>query len=189
VTLRSRLANWILACAIAPADRQCILGDLAEEYAIRRGTTSRMSANFWYWTQVLRSIPWLLSGPVRRSGWMATFGVALAACAAQAAVELVTAAFLPGIIQGSARAAVPVALVVVLGSLVVVSCIASRIRPGAGTLLTLMASVAMLVRVFHAGIEGVHLSHILESACAPSAAFVGAALAVNTHRSPNSRSV
>lgn len=113
--LSARLANWILACVVSPDDRQYILGDLAEEYAVRRGDMSRMSARWWYWTQVLRSIPWLFWSPVRRSGWVAALGVAGAACVAQAAVELATAAVVPGILQVGTRGAVPLTLAVVLG--------------------------------------------------------------------------
>jgi hypothetical protein len=177
-----RLANWLLACAAAPDDRRYILGDLAEEYAVRRAGTSRMSATWWYWTQVLRSVPWLLWIPVRRSGWLATLGVALLACAVQAAVELTTAAVLAGVVSNNARAAVLCTLALVLGSLVVVSCVASRVRPGAGTLITLIASVAVLVQALHLGIDGIHLWYVLESASAPSAALVGSVLGVNTHR-------
>lgn len=178
----SALANWILACVASPDDRQYVLGDLAEEYAVRRADTSPMSATWWYWTQIVRSIPWLLWSPVSRSGWVPTLGVAGAACVAQAAVELTTAALVPGILQVGGRAAASLTLVVVLGSLAIVSGVAHRLRPGAGTLLALIASVPVLLRALHAGIEGldgIHLSQVLESVAAPSAALVGAALAVN----------
>lgn len=175
----SRLANWILACVVSPADRQYVLGDLAEEYAVRRVQTSRTFAKWWYWSQVLRSIPWLLWSPVRRSGWVPVLRVACFACVAQAAVELTTASLVPGILRVSADGAVPLTLAVVLGSIVIVSGVANRVRPGAGTLLALMAGVAMLARTLHAGIDEIHLSSVLESAAAPSGAFVGATLAVN----------
>ena len=32
--IHSRLADWVLACAVAPADREAAVGDLIEEYAI-----------------------------------------------------------------------------------------------------------------------------------------------------------
>jgi hypothetical protein len=93
--IHSLLADWLLACAVAPDERRALLGDLVEEYAIRRRDTSRVAASCWYGTQLLRSIPWLLWIPVRRSGLIATIGVTLMACAAQAAVELLTARVLP----------------------------------------------------------------------------------------------
>jgi hypothetical protein len=183
--IHSRLADWLLACAVAPDERRALLGDLVEEYAIRRGDTSRVAASCWYGTQLLRSIPWLLWIPVRRSGLMATIGVTLVACAAQAAVELLTARVLPRVVDVTARGYLPVALAVVVGSLVVVSYVASRVRPGAGTLLGLIVIVTMLARVLHSGMTGVDLSTALEGMCASSAAFVGSALAVNAPHSPN----
>ena len=71
------------------------------------------------------------------------------------------------------------ALAGVLTSLLIVSWIASRLRPGAGAMLTVIASVAILARTLSAGIEAVHLSRLLEDMSAPSAALIGAALAVN----------
>ncbi len=175
----SRLANVILACALARDDRQYVLGDLAEEYAALRVKTSPTAATLWCWMQVLRSMPWLWWNPVRRSGWAATLGVAAAACAAQAAVELTAAIVVPGVLPAGARSTVALTLVVVCGSLIAISCLANRVRPGAGVMLTLIVSVATLARTLHAPIEGLHLVAVLENASAPSAALVGAALAVH----------
>jgi hypothetical protein len=61
--LRARVANWILKCAVAPADREAAIGDLAEEFEIRMRRGSRVDAAYWYWSQVLRSIPWFLWTP------------------------------------------------------------------------------------------------------------------------------
>jgi hypothetical protein len=89
--LRARVANWILKCAVAPADREAAIGDLAEEFEIRMRRGSRVDAAYWYWSQVLRSIPWFLWTPVRRGGWFGTLFLAFAACGVQAVLELVTA--------------------------------------------------------------------------------------------------
>jgi hypothetical protein len=184
---RRRIANWILACAATPEDRHYMLGDLDEEYVVLLDETSRMTATWWYWTQVLRSIPWLLWIPVRRSGWAVTLGVTAAACAAQASVELTTAAVVPAIVDAGTVRSGALTLAVLWGSLVVVSCIASRIRPGAGTLLAVVAVVAMLGRTLHAPFEAVHFSYILLNASAPCAALFGAALAVNVQNPRNTK--
>lgn len=179
----SRLAEWILGGAVPQDDRQYVFGDLAEEYADRRRHASRLSAQWWYWTQVLRSIPWLLWIPVRRSGSVATSSIALVACSVQAIIELTTASLLPRITRMDALLFAPFSLLIVLTSLVLVSWIANRVRPGAGTLLALIAGVSVLTRALHAGIVTIHLSSVLEGVAAPAAAFVGAALAVNRGRS------
>src|SRR5579864_1312691 len=84
----SRLADRVLAWAVAPADREVAIGDLAEEYAIRVRGGRRVRAACWYWSQVIRSVPWFLWTPVRRSGWLGTLCVALGACLVQASVEI-----------------------------------------------------------------------------------------------------
>jgi len=91
-------------------------------------------------------MPWLLWRAVRRGGWVSTLGVASAAAAAQAMLELTIAQMVPGSFQESGRGAASVTLAVVLASLVIVSWIASRVRPGAGALLTVIASVAIYNR-------------------------------------------
>lgn len=179
---RSRLANLVLACFVAREERQHLLGDLAEEYVLRCAYSSRASSNCWYWGQVLRSIPWLLWSPVRRDGVLPTLRVALAACAVQAAIEMTVATLLPAPNRGGTHAAFSSTLAIVLGSVVIVSCVASRIRAGAGTVITLIAIAGMLARSLHAEPDLLHLSDVLERAAAPSAAFVGAAAAVNIQR-------
>ena len=92
---------------------------------------------------------------VRRRGSLAAFGVAIAAAAAEAA------------------------LIAVLGSLTVVSAVASRVRPGAGTLFGLTLIVSIALRAFFQGPAGIDGLKALAAICAPPAAFAGSALAVN----------
>lgn len=54
-------ARALVAAAAPPADYDVIDGDLYEEYIVRVRTAGVAEANRWYWSQVLRSIPPLLS--------------------------------------------------------------------------------------------------------------------------------
>lgn len=55
-----RIARLVL-CAIAPAEcRECIIGDLNEEFAARFDR-SGVTASAWYWREVARSIPGMLA--------------------------------------------------------------------------------------------------------------------------------
>lgn len=85
---RAHVATWLLAFVLPGQGVETIIGDLEEEYASR--SQSRPGAARWYWAQIVRSIPVFLWLPIQRSGWRSTFGVALAACAMQAAIELTT---------------------------------------------------------------------------------------------------
>ena len=51
-----RLAEWLLARSAHPADRNAMLGDLAEEYAARADASGPAAARRWYRRQVLDSL-------------------------------------------------------------------------------------------------------------------------------------
>ena len=174
--IHSRLADWVLAGAASPEDRQAVVGDLVEEYAIRAREGSRLCASCWYWGQVVRAVPWLLWLPVRRDGWFGALAVALAACAVQAGVELVAAAVIRAFAVPGASISLSIGLMVVLVSMFVVSYAAARLRPGAGTLLTLIAVVAVLAQSLALGPSALGLAHVAAALAAPSAAFAGAAI-------------
>jgi hypothetical protein len=110
---------------------------------------------------------------------VATIGVAAAACAGQAILELSAALVVPQILKQGGHGGDAVMLTMVLGSLVVVSWMANRIRPGAGTLLTLIVSAVIAARVLGSRAAGIHVAQSLESVSAPSATLLGAALALN----------
>ncbi|HEY2474175.1 MAG TPA: permease prefix domain 2-containing transporter [Candidatus Cybelea sp.] len=62
------VAEALVAALAPPNDYESIAGDLHEEYLRCARLSGRRAANRWYWSQVLRSIPWLLSySRVRRS--------------------------------------------------------------------------------------------------------------------------
>ena len=103
---------------------------------------------------------WFLWTPVRRSGWIGTLCVALAACLIQAGIELTAAKALRSLPAPDAAAALLVGLALVLSSLFLVSYIAARMRPGAGTLLTVIAIVAVSVQSIVKGPLGFSLSHM-----------------------------
>jgi putative ABC transport system permease protein len=51
-----RVARWIIAAATPAADRDALVGDLDELYAMRRDRSARWRADLWYWRQVARSV-------------------------------------------------------------------------------------------------------------------------------------
>src|ERR1700749_5082773 len=69
--------------------RNALLGDLAEEYALRASETSSSSASIWYLRQICGSVLPLLWSRFQQSVWVSTLGVALCAYIAVAIVELV----------------------------------------------------------------------------------------------------
>jgi putative ABC transport system permease protein len=51
-----RLAEALIRAALPPVDRQAVLGDLAEEFAVRAVRDGRRSAGRWYWRQAGTSV-------------------------------------------------------------------------------------------------------------------------------------
>jgi hypothetical protein len=71
-----RLATWLLGRLLPERDRDAVLGDLVEEYALRLRSASPSTVSRWYWGQVSRSIPPTLACTIRRGRWLGTIAVA-----------------------------------------------------------------------------------------------------------------
>ena len=54
-------ARALIAATAPPGDYESVAGDLFEEYTRRAQCGERVRADRWYWSQVFRSIPYLLS--------------------------------------------------------------------------------------------------------------------------------
>lgn len=142
---RVRIATALLSCLLPAEDVETIVGDLEEEYA-SRSRSAWARAGLWYWMQAVRSLPILLWLPVRRGGLVSTAAVGLAACAVQAGVEVATGFALTTVAPAHASWPAGVALVVTLLSLTVVSYQSTQMRPGAATLIALVAGLAISLR-------------------------------------------
>jgi hypothetical protein len=173
--IHSRLADWVLTCATPSEDREAVVGDLAEEYAIRLSEGSPARALWWYWNQVIRAVPWLLWIPLRRSGVFGALAVAIVACIVQAGVELCAVFVIRNVAVQVNSIGPQVGLSVVLLSLFMVSYAAARVRPGAGTLVAVIAMVAAVSQSIAIGPAALGLSHVAGAIAAPSAALAGAA--------------
>jgi hypothetical protein len=179
---RSRVANWVLACALPPQELEIILGDLEEEYALRSRSTP--GAFRWYWAQIVRSVPVLLWTTVRRGGWLPTLGVALGACAVQAMIELTAKFAIVGLFPPDARWPAVLTLVVTLPSLMLLSFLATRIRPGAATMLTALIVLAVVIQLtVKNGLGLTFWTRFASLFVGPSIAFTGGVLSLKTRRS------
>jgi hypothetical protein len=175
--IHSRLADWALACAVAPADREAAVGDLIEEYAVRVRGSSPLRAACWYWGQVVRSAPWLIWTTIRRSGWFGTLCVALTACVFQAGVELSLRAAIMHLPHSDGVLPLVVTSAIVLASLVFVSFASGQIRPGASSVLTAIALIAVGLQLLFRNGAGLSVARALFTIVAgPSAACVGGML-------------
>ena len=83
-------AEALIAAATPPADYESIAGDLHEEYVGYARSSGTSAANRWYWSQELRSIPWLLSYSRTHRSLLGRAGVGLTAIAVHLAMLLAT---------------------------------------------------------------------------------------------------
>ncbi|MGA7354245.1 MAG: hypothetical protein WA431_04595 [Candidatus Cybelea sp.] len=84
------VAEALVAAAAPPNDYESIAGDLHEEYLRYARLSSRSAANRWYWSQVLLSIPWMLSYSRARRSALHAIGRALTAVGVLVAMLLAT---------------------------------------------------------------------------------------------------
>jgi hypothetical protein len=84
------VAQGILAAAAPTSEYQIIAGDLDEEYLRAVASSGTKAANRWYWSQVLLSIPWLLSYSRSKRSTRRRTSVALISVAVLFAMLLVT---------------------------------------------------------------------------------------------------
>src|SRR5215831_7344658 len=83
------VAIWILSRLVPASEREPLVGDLAEEYALRENAASASAARRWCLQQVCSSAPPLLWARLTRITWIATLGVALLAYIAVSIVEMI----------------------------------------------------------------------------------------------------
>jgi hypothetical protein len=84
------VAQGILAAAAPTSEYQIIAGDLHEEYLRVVSSSGTKAANRWYWSQILLSIPWLISYSRSKRSTLRRTSVALISLAVLFAMLLVT---------------------------------------------------------------------------------------------------
>jgi hypothetical protein len=85
-----RSATWLLGCLL-PADKEAVIGDLIEEHALLRSSSSRY-ASWWYWNQVALSLIPFFWSAVRRGRWLGVLGAAFVAYVFVTVIESATLA-------------------------------------------------------------------------------------------------
>ena len=84
------VAEALVAALAPPLDYESIAGDLHEEYLRYACLSGRRAANRWYWSQVLLSIPWMLSYSRARRSELHAIGIGLTAVGVLVAMLLAT---------------------------------------------------------------------------------------------------
>lgn len=141
----STASTWLLARLAPNAYREAMLGDLAEERALRSTIATPASASRWFAYQLVASAFPLLWAAFARAAWIRTVATCLVA-------YLVGAALCFGIdraclaVLGPGPRWFPAAIIVLLIVSLVAYC-AARIRPRAATLLACIVFVDYLLQL------------------------------------------
>jgi uncharacterized membrane protein AbrB (regulator of aidB expression) len=135
-----RGATWIFSWLVPKDVREPLMGDLAEEYALRVKAVSSSAACKWYLRQICVSIPPLLWARLIRGAWLSTLGVALVAYFAVGVVQLLIRW---GISSSSATGYNPLDLIIIFPMVVLIGYVADRLRRRAGIVLGAMMLVAI----------------------------------------------
>lgn len=138
-----RLLEWLLP----EEHRDALVGDLIEESALRARSSTRATATWWCWAQVVRSIPLVLCSTLRRRRWFGTLGVAIAVYVAAGVLEWVGVAVVSRLVYSDARLAMVLSVIVGLVTMVLGGYVAASIRQGAASVLAgiILMVVAVLM--------------------------------------------
>jgi hypothetical protein len=167
------VATWIVSRLVPKGDREPLIGDLAEEYALRVNAASSSAALKWYLRQICASIPPLLWARLTQAAWLATLGVALLAYFAVGVVQLIIHWAIP---SSSGPEYQPLGLVIIFPMVVLIGYFAERLRRRAAIVLAammLLAITAMTVWTTESAPLWYRVAYFFVG---PAAAFIGSAL-------------
>jgi hypothetical protein len=123
-----QVATWAISALAPRSQREALLGDLAEEYALRVNTASAAAACKWYLRQVGASAAPLLWTRLTRTAWLATLGVALCAYLAVGVVELIVNWAIAYSSANGPVAYAPLGLITTFPMVVLIGYFAARFR-------------------------------------------------------------
>jgi hypothetical protein len=138
------LATWFLARLVPESEREPLVGDLMEEYALRTNATSSSVALRWYLRQVYASAPSLLWARFRSVPWFSTIGVTFLGYIAVGLADFAVKWVIPNWTADGTFAPNPIGQLVMFPLLGGIGYFAARFRRGASILLTLVMLMVTL---------------------------------------------
>jgi hypothetical protein len=175
------IAAWLLERLLPAPALEYALGDLAEEYVLRVHSGSTRVARYWYWMQILRSLPVLFANALRSAGMLGTFAVAVAM---QLGVGTAESFAMTGISVLLRPSDLTLTIVSVFVGLTTAACggyIAARIRRPAALVMAAITFAIVLALMLTNG-DGVPLWYQMAFLVAgPLAPLAGGAVASRTY--------
>jgi hypothetical protein len=170
------VATWILSRLVPEDEREPLVGDLTEEYALRANTTSSSAALKWYLQQVRASATHLLWARLTRAAWISTVGVALLAYIAVGVVEFI----INWTISRSSASGVadysPLGMIITFPMVVLIGYFAAQFRRSAAIVLGAMMLLAVTVMMLSTTERMPLWYRVAYFFVGPAATFIGTAL-------------
>jgi hypothetical protein len=170
------VATWALSRLVPEGEREPLVGDLTEEYALRANAASSSAAFKWYLHQVCASAPRLLWARLTRAVWISTVGVALLAYIAVGVVELIVNRVISSSSASGTAAYSPLGMVISFPMVVFIGYFAARFRPRAAIVLGAMMLLAVTVMMLSTTEDMPLWYRIAYFFVGPAAAFIGTVL-------------
>jgi len=122
-----------------------VLGDLAEEYALRHQGASRVRASRWYWGQLMRSALPMLWLDVRGQGWVSTLATALGAWFIASTLESFADIAMNAVLGPDTLFGTLPHFLIGLGSIALGGYVAALVRPAAPRILAVIVFIVVIV--------------------------------------------
>jgi hypothetical protein len=167
------VATWIFSWLVPKDVREPLMGDLAEEYALRVKAVSSSAALKWYLQQICASIPPLLWARLTRAAWLSTLGVALLAYFAVGVVQLIIRL---AISSSFATVYNPLDLIIIFPMVVLIGYFAERFRRRAAIVLGAMMLIAITAMTVWTTESSPLWYRVAWFFVGPAAAFIGSVL-------------
>jgi hypothetical protein len=171
-----RWVGWVFSWLVPANEREALLGDLAEEYALRAQGASCAAAFRWYLRQVCVSAPPLLWVRVARAAWPGTVGVALLAYVAVAVVEITVNWAIAHLSAVGAAAYNPLGMALTFPMVVLIGYFAAGYRRSAAIVLAVMMLLAVSVMTLTTTEHVPFWYRVAYFLVGPAAAFIGSGL-------------
>lgn len=168
-----RAATWVFSRLVPRVDREHVIGDLVEEYALRARTGSSSSAAKWYLRQICGSIVPVMRIRLGRAVWPATLGVALRAYLVLGAAQLIVGWAFPASNRPTFD---PLGLVILVPVIVLIGYFAERSRRSAAKVLAALMLLAVTALTLFASEDAPLWYRVAYFVVGPLAALVGGAL-------------
>jgi hypothetical protein len=139
-----QVVTWIFSWVVPKDQREPLIGDLHEEYALRAKSASSAGALKWFLKQILASLPPLLWARLTRSAWLSTLGVAVLAYFAVAVVDFIVKRV---ILSWTANGVLPtyvVGLAISFLTVVLIGYLAEQLRRRAAIVLGTMVLLTVI---------------------------------------------